>query len=146
MKKNYGFTLVELIIVISLISLTSFFIITNYNRSINRARSYNIKNKIINTMNYLQKKSNVDEKMYEIVFNLDNNKIDYIGNTLKLDDRFIYETNNVEHNFTRKVTKKGNLDRGFTIIIKDKKSKKIYDRLSYNTTNGLNIAVLSNES
>ena len=43
MKKNYGFTLVELIIVISLISLTSFFIITNYNRSINRARSYNIK-------------------------------------------------------------------------------------------------------
>ena len=146
MKKNYGFTLVELIIVISLISLTSFFIITNYNRSINRARSYNIKNKIINTMNYLQKKSNVDEKMYEIVFNLDNNKIEYIGNTLKLDDRFIYETNNVEHNFTRKITKKGNLDRGFTIIIKDKKSKKIYDRLSYNTTNGLNIAVLSIES
>ena len=84
--------------------------------------------------------------MYEIVFNLDNNKIEYIGNTLKLDDRFIYETNNVEHNFTRKITKKGNLDRGFTIIIKDKKSKKIYDRLSYNTTNGLNIAVLSNES
>lgn len=43
------------------------------------------------------------------------------------------------------MTKKNNLDKGFTIIIKDKKSKKIYDTITYNTTNGLNLAVLNHE-
>lgn len=92
-----------------------------------------------------KKKSLVDDKEYNIRFNLDNSQIDYINNTLKLDDVFLYECKNSSNNFTRTMTKKNNLDKGFTIIIKDKKSKKIYDTITYNTTNGLNLAVLNHE-
>lgn len=137
--------LIELSLAAFLFVATSYLIISNYTYNINRARSHNVKTKIINAVNYTQKKSLVDDKEYNIRFNLDNSQIDYINNTLKLDDVFLYECKNSSNNFTRTMTKKNNLDKGFTIIIKDKKSKKIYDTITYNTTNGLNLAVLNHE-
>lgn len=137
--------LIELSLAAFLFVATSYLIVSNYTYNINMARSHNVKTKIINAVNYTQKKSLVDDKEYNIRFNLDNSQIDYINNTLKLDDVFLYECKNSSNNFTRTMTKKNNLDKGFTIIIKDKKSKKIYDTITYNTTNGLNLAVLNHE-
>lgn len=137
--------LIELSLAAFLFVVTSYLIVSNYTYNINMARSHNVKTKIINAVNYTQKKSLVDDKEYNIRFNLDNSQIDYINNTLKLDDVFLYECKNSSNNFTRTMTKKNNLDKGFTIIIKDKKSKKIYDTITYNTTNGLNLAVLNHE-
>lgn len=137
--------LIELSLAAFLFVATSYLIVSNYTYNINSARSHNVKTKIINAVNYTQKKSLVDDKEYNIRFNLDNSQIDYINNTLKLDDVFLYECKNSSNNFTRTMTKKNNLDKGFTILIKDKKSKKIYDTITYNTTNGLNLAVLNHE-
>lgn len=145
MIKNNGFTLVEVSLTMFLFSITSYFIISQYAYKINKAKSYNIKNKIISSVNYLQKRSFVDDKLYNIVFNLDKKQIEYVDKVLKLDDTFLYECMGNNNNFVRTVTNKGNLDKGFTIIIKDKNNK-IYDKFSYNTTNGLNLAVLNNEN
>lgn len=146
MNKNNGFTLVEATISIFLFVVTSYFIISNYTYELNKIRSYNVKNRIITMMNYVQKKSYVDNKLYNISFNLDKKQIEYIDNILKLDDTFLYECLGSDNSFIRHTTHKGNLDKGFTIIIKDKKNKIIYNKISYNTTNGLNLSVLNHEN
>ena len=145
MSKNNGFTLVEMVMTMFLFVITSYFLITSYTYQINKQKSYNVKNRIISAMNYVQKKSFIDDKIYSISFNLDKKQIEYVDKVLKLDDVFLYECRGKSNNFIRTITDKGNLDKGFTIIIKDKNNK-VYDKISYNTTNGLNLAVLKNEN
>lgn len=145
MHKNNGFTLTEMALVMFMFVITSYFLIIGYTQQINRQKSYNVRNKIISMMNYVQKKSYVDDKLYSINFNLDKKQIEYIDKVLKLDDAFLYECMGSNNNFVRTFTDKGNLNKGFTIVIKDK-NKVMYDKVVYNTTNGLNLSVLKHEN
>ena len=54
--------LIELSLAAFLFVATSYLIVSNYTYNINRARSHNVKTKIINAVNYTQKKSLVDDK------------------------------------------------------------------------------------
>ena len=48
--------LIELSLAAFLFVATSYLIVSNYTYNINRARSHNVKTKIINAVNYTQKK------------------------------------------------------------------------------------------
>ena len=146
MKKNKGFTLLESVVILFFIISTSTFLIFSYKENLNNNMAYNNKINIINLVNYAVKKSLYDKKNYEINFNLNEHNIVFLDNKINLNKNFIFETKNISNNFIRKTTKKGNLDKGFTIYIKAKNKKKIYETIIFNNSNGLLKPILNEKN
>ena len=139
MKLKGGYILVEVIVVICLASTIYFTTRYMINKIyVNEAHKQKIK--IINLIDYVQKKAVYDNRDYEIIFNLESKEIYYLDKVVKLDDRFTYITKNTSNDFKRKVNKQGNFDKGFTIEII--KKDKTYSKISVNTANGLNIPLI----
>ncbi|WP_156285970.1 hypothetical protein [Oceanivirga salmonicida] len=132
---NKGFNFIELVIVMFLITFSIFISYVTYYNIVNRIQSYKVKIEIISIIN---------SKYKEINFNLENKKIFAGGKMIKLNDRFNYESKNISNTFTRTFNENGNLDKGFTILIKDKNNK-ILQTIIYNTNSGLDIPILREE-
>ncbi len=134
--KNKGYNLIELTVVMFLISITMYLSVGVYNNIVNRYQSYRMKVMIISLIN----KNNRN-----IRFELDNKRIILENEIIHLDKKFNYESKNISNNFNRTFNDDGNLNKGFTIIIKDKNNK-ILQKITYSTLSGLSMPILNTEN
>ncbi|WP_156300029.1 pilus assembly FimT family protein [Streptobacillus canis] len=142
--KNRGITLIEVVIYISLILITFFLSSRSYLRFLEKEKLKKEVIEITSVFRKYQKRSEILEEYIPIYFDLENREILFGKSRINLSKDFKYLSKNKSEsdNFERYFTKKGNLNKGFTLIILDK-SGKLLAEISFDNSNSLSYPVIN---
>jgi hypothetical protein len=146
-----GFTIIEAVLFLGLAAM--FFCFTAYSlEKRKRAESFGkVKTDLTLFIRKIQKYGFHNESEYYLEFVFSEKKVLFkesggeIIEELKLPGNIGYFSNNSDKkaDFSRKTTKNGNFDKGFSIFLTDKKMEKIYYKISVSTVNTMKYPVIS---
>lgn len=139
--KNKAFSLIEINIAILIMIILSSVVYKSYYTYFLKIKVNNTKSNIVNIIDLYRKKAIYEKTDIVIYFDFEKKYIVTNSEYFLLDNSFKYVTKNKENlNFSRKILKSGNFDKGFTILILDNKNYEL-GRISYNTTNNFNMPI-----
>jgi hypothetical protein len=144
MNKKSGFTLLEILIVCSMVIVLSSYAYLPINDRMNKTALMEAKSKIEVTLNNISNKSFNYGNIYDIKMDFENKNIiiskdEIVLEIIKLPKNLEYEDINGKKIINRKTTSKGNMSKSFSIYITDKKKRDIFYRITVDTTSIMQI-------
>lgn len=145
MKKNYGFTLIEVVLVIFLMTLFTFFVSKRYILFIEKKSLERESIKIAMIFRKYQQKSKKEKINIKIYFNFEEKIIVFDKEKVYLNKNFNYlSKNKVDKKiFEREINENGNLNRAFTIVIYSLKTDKKMREISFNSINAISFPIIN---
>ena len=146
-----GYTLIEVILFLGLVTMTFYFVSGSLEQRKTSEALNTAKSDITIFIRKIQKYGFYNKKEYLLEFQFSNNKLVFkdsdnqIIEEIKLSDNIKYISNNADKkaDFTRKTTKDGNFDKGFSVFLLDKKQTKVYYKIGISTVNSMKYPVIS---
>ena len=146
-----GYTLIEVILFLGLVTMTFYFVSGSLEKRKTSEALNTAKSDITIFIRKIQKYGFYNKKEYVLEFQFSNNKLIFKDNEneiieeIKLPANIAYISNNIDKkaDFTRKTTKYGNFDKGFSIFLLDKKQTKVYYKIAVSTVNSMKYPVIS---
>lgn len=146
-----GYTIIEVLLFLGLVSM--FFCFTAYSmEKRKRAESFGkVKTDLSLFIRKIQKYGFQNESEYSLEFSFSGKKVIFrekdgeVIEELWLPENIGYFSNNSDKkaDFSRKTTKNGNFDKGFSIFLTDRDMGKIYYKISVSTVNTMKYPVIS---
>lgn len=139
MKKKSGFTLLELLIVCSMVIILSGILFLPINERMAKNAAIEAKSKIEVTLNNISNKSFNDGNVYYVKMDFENKNIliyknEKILEKIELPKNLEYEDINGKKIINRNTTPNGNMSKSFSVYITDKKKKYVFYRITADTT------------
>ena len=146
-----GYTIIEILLFLGLVGMIFGFTVHSLEKR-KRSESFGrVKTDLTLFIRKIQKYGFQNEDEYYMEFNFSGKKVIFrekdgeVMEELRLPGNIGYFSNNSDKkaDFSRKTTKNGNFDKGFSIFLADKNMGKIYYKISVSTVNTMKYPVIS---
>ena len=146
-----GYTMIEILLFLGLVSIFFCFTASSLEKR-KRAESFGrVKTELALFIRKIQKYGFQNENEYYLEFNFSGRKVMFrekdggVIEELKLPENIGYFSNNSDKkaDFSRKTTKNGNFDKGFSIFLTDGKTDRVYYKIAVSTVNTMKYPVIS---